>query len=434
MAISSQLNELTPTVVTAEEERLVEMLLEELPSLDLNPGRVLRALLIRPAALFAALNNLNVNKLQRSQSLLEVEEDPALADTTTVDAILSNFLLSRESGTKASGQISIVVDERVTTSIPAGTVFTSTSGFKFANAATFTGVTDSSLVNTARDRLMTQRSDNKYVFTVDVVAAVVGAASEVGKDTRFTLDPQPPRFFDAFAGSDFTGGKSTETNQAAVARLRTGITAQTVVGRGHIEALLRNQFTGILDISTIGYGDLEMRRDSHNFFSISQGGKVDIYPRTRNLPIRTTVTKSAVLVDAAQQIWQLSFGRDEYPGLYQIDSVLPVGSAASGTLELISDVRAMNITGYDFVPLVVDVNEGVYSRFQTVQLRFKDPNTPTTSLMQNVSTKNYSVTLLYMPPLGEIQDHVVNRCRLCSLFNLLIIDLTGHSVGDIFTN
>jgi len=413
MANVTSISDITAKTVTDTEDTLVQMLQTTYPNINFNKGSVIRDLLIRPAAILSAMNAENIDRLRRSMSLAEVDVDPTIADTDTVDNILSNFQLVRLNGTQSTGRVTIVVDNNIATVIISGTKFTSPSGDVFITESAFTGVTTAGAVLAATDRLLRARSDGKYTFTIEVTAETAGAVV-VSKDARFTLNPQPPRFFDAFAEDDFTVGQDVETNAQLVDRLKTGLTSKVASGRSHIDALIKDAFPTVLDVSVTGLSDSEMVRDKHNIFGVSTGGMADVYVRTAALPTRLTLTKDATLVDAAAQTWRLNFANTEVPGFYRVESIILASEVGSqtGSLTVSADTRALNLvpaSSAEFIPAITDVVEGVYSSFQTADVVFTDPQTDTTGLTPGVDKVSYAVTVSYMPSIDSVQALLSNR-------------------------
>ena len=167
------INDLSAETVQQSEEFLIQFLQDQYPSMDLTEGRVLRNLLIRPAAIFHALNQTNIDQLRQSMSLQAIEANPAIATEETVDAVLSNYRVTRDSGAKARGQIVIVIRDLVATTINAGTVFLA-DGLTFTNPVAFVGVTTQAVILDDTHRLITKRTDGYYSFVIDVEAAGVG--------------------------------------------------------------------------------------------------------------------------------------------------------------------------------------------------------------------------------------------------------------------
>lgn len=402
---------LDPAVVAQNEQLLVTFIQEQYPALDLSEGRVLRNLLIRPAAQFYTLNNLNISLMQQSQSILAIEANPLLADPNLVDAVLSNYRLTRNPGSTAQGQITIVIQNLLTTQIVQNTIFTA-NGLTYTNTQTYVGVTTQAAVVSTQQRLIVPRTDGTFAFTIPVVATAVGTTSNAKRGTDFTVSPSPAGIIDAFATADFTGGLDSQTNADLVALFKLALSPQVFSGRSNINSLLTAQFPNLQATSIIGFGDAEMLRDRHNIFNIATGGKADIYARTAVVPVGLTLTKTAILIDAVNQIWQFPVLRDDAPGFYTVDAVLPLNAGPDqGTYEITSDVRGLDLTSTDgeFVPQIANITEGAYSRYQTSVIQFYAPDIDTSSLTPFVSTQQFSVIIRAMPNIADIQAIAVDR-------------------------
>jgi hypothetical protein len=407
------INDLSADTVQQSEQFLIQFLQDQYPFLDLTEGRVLRSLLIRPAAIFHALNQTNIDQLRQSMSLQAIEANPAIATEETVDAVLSNYRVTRDSGAKAKGQIVIVIRDLVATAINAGTVFLA-DGLTFTNLLSFVGVTTQAVIIDDTNRLITKRTDGYYSFVIDVEAAEVGPQYDIMRNTRLTTTGIIPNLIDIYALDNFSGGRSQESNQDLIDRFQQGITPPVFSGRNQIEALMRETAVGLKQVSIIGFSDSEMQRDRHNLFAISTGGKADIYAQTAPVPAEVILNKQAVLVDAENSIWQISISRDDAPGYYKIISILPENSSlADSSFEVLSEVRGLDLTpdGSYFTPEIFSLIEGAYSRYQTAVIRFVD----TTPIAENASSsssssgpvtvlRNYSVRVLAMPYIRDLQN------------------------------
>jgi len=408
---SLTIEQVPPDDVAQAEEFLTEFLSLQYPDLDLTQGRVLRDILIRPAAIFHALNREDFDRLRRSMSLLEISKDPALADENMVNGVLSNLMISRDPGAKSSGQITIILSSLATTTVPAGTVF-SAGGLNYLTDLTYIGVTQVDSVMNEQQKIITARTDGTYSFTVPVAAESEGTAYSTRRGTRFTVDPAILGMIDAVAAGDFSGGRNAETNADLVEKAKLGISAKVLSGRTQIEALIRERFPNVTAVSITGFGDPEMIRDRHNIFGMSAGGKADLWVRAQYLPITRTIEMEAVLVDAESRIWQIAVGRDAFPGFYAISFVLPQGSAENqDSLELVAETRGLDLSAIngDFVPDVETIAEGGYSRYQTSVIRFKDPGTDVTGMTENVTVRTYQVGIYGLPGIAEMQHLVSDR-------------------------
>jgi hypothetical protein len=238
-------------------------------------------------------------------------------------------------------------------------------------------------------------------------------AGDVKRGTRFVPTPRLAAFVDAYAESDFTQGVSQESTPELLARMELGIAAKAVSDRVSTVSLLQQNFPALQDVSLIGFGDAEMFRDRSNLFGESTGGKTDVYIRTRSTPLVTHVVKSAVLVSKSQRLWQLNFTRDEFPGMYRVESVLPENSLAVGSFEVVSDTRSLDTSDIpgEFIPRVVSAAGGNYTRYQTAAITFRDTLTDTSELLEGISRQDYDVAVSAMPELAEIQTFVASRER-----------------------
>ena len=446
------IDDLTAHDVTQTEQLLVQMLQDEFPSMDLGRGRVLRELLIRPAAIFYALNGANMDELRRSMSLYNLSLNPALANDDIVDSVLSNLLLTRDVGANASGQIRVIVTSNVSTPVDAGAIFTA-NDLNFQVTRAFVGVTSINNVVNTGSRLITARADGNYEFLVDVEAVATGTSYNVSEGTRFITTCTIPRLVDLVSASDFTGGRATEDNAALAARATSGLSPRTLSGRDHIEALLWDNFT-LESLSIIGFGDNEMIRDKHNMFELSQGGKVDIYARTAATPARTLVNVTATMLDAASNKLTVSLGRDTLDGIYDVLAVYAAGVTPFQTgeqteptlldsLEIVNKSWAYNVTQTEdeFVPDVETADEAAFTRYRTMVLQFIDPG----SSLTNGETATYQVYLLGLPNIAEIQDFVNQRNRRGPAADYLVrapvpamcsvgIQIAARNVGEVNTD
>lgn len=416
MAVSESsltIEQVPPEDVQQAELFLTDFLAAEYPSLDLTQGRVLRDILIRPAAIFHALNRTDYDRLRQSMSLLAISENPDLADPDIVDGVLSNLMITRDPGAKAAGQVTIILASLSTTTVPAGSIFTA-NGLNYLTDQTYIGVTLEDSVLNDQQKLISARTDGTYAFTIPVTAENEGTQYAIRRGTRFTVSPTIVGLVDIVAANDFSGGRNTETNADLVARAQLGISAKVLSGRTQIEAMIRAQFPDSTAVSITGLGDPEMIRDRHNIFAISTGGKADLWVRSQYLPVTEVFTISAVLISAALRKWQLTVSRDVFPGFYTIPFILPEGAAQDqASLEITAETRGLDLSEIEgeFIPDILSIVEGGYSRYQTAVLQFVDPNTDTTGMVERQTTKSYQVGIYGLPDIADMQSLVSNRAN-----------------------
>jgi hypothetical protein len=365
-------------------------------------------MVINIAALLHGVNREDIDVLRRSFSPLTIAEDPEAADADIVDEVYSNYHVERFEGSKATGLIAVILLNNITTSVPDDTVFTS-NGLNYVVTQPYIGVTTADAVVSSTERLIEERPDGSFVFTVPVVAENVGDDYRVKRGERFTASPAIVGATDLQAAADFEGGLAEETNAELVERTQQGIAPKVFSGRAQVAALIQDQYPGVVDISQVGLGDPEMLRDRNNIFQTSQGGKSDVYVQTATVPTEIKVTKECTYI--GNQIWQVSLLRDDAPGFYLVTAVVYKDlTAFTGGLEITSEVRGYDTTlETDWVQAITDAQEGMYTRYQTAVVKFKDPLTPTDTVVGD--KVEYDVYVLRMPDIQGINDLAVERQR-----------------------
>jgi len=412
MTIAMQaLDALDADLVSEQLAECVQRVQEDNPTLDLRRG-VFAELLVYYHAVLSAQRQANINDYLRGRSLKALEEDPDLdsVDGTLVDDVLSMFRLTRGQGSLAEGEVTVIVSDDVTVTVAEGSVWQG-GGKRFVTPTVFTAKLEAAQVTADSDRLLKPTADGDWAFTITVVAEEEGSDSEIKKDTQVVPLVSPPNYVTSYAASDFTGGRSAETNSELLARLQEGVAAKTMSNRVNMQAMLREveTFSRIVHMSIIGLGNPEMVRDRHWIFPVSGGGRCDWLVRGQEQVIRQGIVKSAVLVDKGldgRGVWQFSLGRDDAPGFYEVASVRPDDDGTfEGTFEILSDTRGLDVTGSGFVPDVADAVEAAYSRYQTATVQFRDSETDVTDADPG-TRRDYRVEVRTVPLIAEIQDHV----------------------------
>jgi hypothetical protein len=382
-------------------------LLNVYPDMDLQPTRALYDLLVRPGAELNAYNQTNINHYRSASSLQEIVENPDAYTEEDVDRILGNFRIDRDAGAKASGNVTIILSDDLTVSVPEGAIFTG-AGLTFYAKSTY--ISTSGSLTTIFDRPLTQLSDGTWAFTIAVEAENTGEQYDLKQGTDIAWGTPSTGYVSSYVESDFSGGTDEETNKELIQKLDEGLAAKAMAGRVNISALIRESYPTARDISIIGFGDSEMLRDSHNIFGIKTGGKSDIYTRTSSKLVEQTITKSCTLIDWDNKTFQASIDRNDYPGFYAIQAVYPADrTGITGTLEISSEVRGVDVTDLPYVaPAIANIIEGAYTRYQTAVVQFQSPETDVTDL--NVGdTVDFKFEVLGVPFIDDIQDYVAGR-------------------------
>lgn len=404
-------SDLSVDAVTAALDEVVMRVQEDNNSLDVTRG-VFHDTLAYYHAVLAAQRDANIQDYLNARSLKQIIEDPTLADDDMVDDLLSNFRVTRKEGAVASGTVAVVRDNNLTLTLAVGFRFTA-NGLGYVTTEVYTAKAEEAQIVSDTDRLITPLSDGNYVFTVPVVAEETGEVYRLKRETLVVPDLSPVGYVTSYASSDISGGLDTESNQALLERFQQGVAAKTLSNRVNMAAMLReiDEFSRIVSMSIVGYGDEEMLRDRHWIWPVSGGGRVDWYIRATEQVTRLGLTKEATLInknDDGTSVWQLTFTRDESPGFYEVSSIKLTDSAVSlGSYEILNDVRSVDLTD-DFTPDIASDVEGVYTAYQTAAVTFTDSDTDTTELSLGAK-QSYDVEVIYLPLLADVQETVNSR-------------------------
>jgi Baseplate J-like protein len=392
---------------------IAQIVQEAYPTLTLRRGAFHDLVLL----LSAVLNTNDSTLVQRainSLSLQQIIADPTLADDDIVDAVLSNFRITRNPGSPATGTAQVILNSLVGFSVPAGFTFTA-NGLIYTSNATYNAKTDQSQVIQATDVLITALgATGKYAFNIQVTATTDGAAGNLSRGTQ--LNPTPAlsvSVFKVVTFQTFSGGTDAETNSALVTRLSSGAGEQALANRITNQALLETQFPIISALSQVGFGDPEMFRDEHTIWPGHMGGRVDIYTRSSLQVGSTPLSKTATLVAKTGPVgtWQFSLTRSDAPGFYKIQQISQAGTLNTGgnNYAVTSDVRGFDISGPGFIPDIATVLEATYSPYSTSTIQFQDPDTDASGMTINVNTRPYDVAVAVLPQLDTIQAFVNQR-------------------------
>lgn len=423
MALQVQsLSDVDPSLVQQAQDQISQILQEKFPEVEITRG-VIHDIVTFLHSICAGVNQTTINRVLDSRSLLAIKNNPALADDTLVDHILSNFRITRKVGTYASGSINIVVEGDATIVVAADTLFFA-NGLNFRTTSPITARPPGTVTTSITDRVLQSRGDGTYEFTVPAVAEFVGESSNVRTNTKFTPATPQQRFVTSFSATDFTGGGETETNASLISRMEAGVAAPVTAGRLNIKSLVTSQpqFSSIKGLSIVGFGDPEMTRDQHSIIPISSGGRIDVYCRSTTLPKTVSLRKSATLVEkrTTDSIWQFTLTRDDAPGFYAVDAVrLLSDSKDVAGFEIISDQRGIDFATDSWTPDIKYDIEGAFTRYQTGIIRFVDTLTDTTSMVVG-DKQDYSIDVLTQQLIGELQTFLASADYRCLGADILV--------------
>ena len=315
--------QLSEEVITQSRAKLKAILQERVPKMDLRRGGPLNDLLLNGVALGLALIDQRIAEFATTQSLSNAQQagvDWTTIDPTVIDAILSNWFITRKQGGYSRGLVQVTVAANKLYFMPTNFQFTALDGTVYITETSFT--VQYPTATTPVDSIPLRDLDptnNLYFFVIPVIALSVGLNDISAGTSLATPIGFDSKYVSSEAYSNFTGGANPETTQALVARSKDAITLRNNLSKKAISTTLKEQFPTISDIAVIGYGDREQLRDVTKGLNVHVGGKVDIFPRTGTYPsvaiIERVFDNNATLVVSA-------FGPNQDPSpIYQVKGV-----------------------------------------------------------------------------------------------------------------
>jgi hypothetical protein len=414
--MSLQITSLTQ-LDTAKVESMIatmsQLMAERHPEVELTRGAFHDLVLYFDGVLNAAIQE-NIDRVLRSKSLLQITKDPTLADTDLVDQVLSNFNITRDAGTPAVGTATVILNLPVLTTISAAARFTAdTTGAVFVPAEAFTILPPNVVATASNQRTMIPVGDGTYAATIVLQAIVAGTTGNINRGVTLLPNSAINNTNAVYAATDFISGRDAISNEEYLTKLSAGLAAKTIGGRQNYVAAILNQkaFANTASLSVVGCGDPEQQRDQHSLFPISGGGKVDIYAQTNGYAQETEQLLSATYVGPVSggTKWQIILPRDSAPGFYEVTRIAAPKNTNVTGYGVTLDVRNVDLSNLTFVPDIMYIAEGAYTRYQTAVIQFDDTDTPTTGLVAGTTKKLYAVRTIGMPLIAELQDFLSSR-------------------------
>jgi len=267
---------------------LTAYLSEKIPDADFSEGGVIRDFVITALAHIFAFLEQERKTTRSQQSLLELStqtDDESVKDA--VNALLSNWFITRKAGRTA--RLTATLHFSQAADIP---LSTTTRFFRTADLVFVPDITTAYVIPASK-LTPTYNASNvvtEYTATVNLVAQDVGTDYNVPKGRFLQADQFSPFFTYAENQSPIGGGLSVESTTDLLARAPTAISVRNLVNARSIDTVLRETFSGISRVLSIGFGDPEMLRDYSNEsvtrLRMHVGGFTDIYAQ---LPVTEVV-------------------------------------------------------------------------------------------------------------------------------------------------
>lgn len=244
----------------------------------LDDGTGISDIVLKPNAMLYSLFSQQVEKATAYQSLQKAQElKSAIGQDEydeAVDAILSNWFVSRNEGKRSTGMVRLWFLEPLPfLHFKAGSHVAAVSGHNLVATAdsVFTAESFSAILNTA---------NNVEEYYVDVhveTADNTDYAPTAGESVTATVGDI--YYLRAEIPDNFIGGTTKESSEAFISRTRQAITTRELITERAINTVLREIFDQIYSVYVARHGSEEQIRDIIPFEGIlvHVGNKADIY-------------------------------------------------------------------------------------------------------------------------------------------------------------
>lgn len=401
----SLLDDLTPEPTTAQIEALVfefqQWIRANIPSLDpLDP--VINAVIINPWVDRIAKQ---ANRVDTLVSMTELSDNAlSLNLTTTQEEALAEFL-SEFHGLEAREESYATGHARVTFTttspsryfIPSNTVF-QTGDISFRNSQSYKVVTAAAATGDQAEVILRKHSDSEWYVIIPLVAIDPGSSGNIPRGTILTSGLSLTASITTEAENAFTGGASTSTLAAVVAEVKDRQTSRVLYTREQIVSYIKGipDLGRVAQVGVVGFGDTEMKRDTHPFLPLQRAGMCDVYVASAAYPTRQTVILTGSVVDTSNETATITIpiGSGDLPAYLMIESLLDIESDMKATD--ISEIRGFSVpTELNVMqPLIRDAKHASFSAYQTATIKAKFPG------VQSLQGSQRSIEVVAIGPVG----------------------------------
>lgn len=226
-----------------------QILAAKFPDLDLREGTAIRDLVLRPNAFLLALCKKGFDAYFNDNVLAGVDDD---TNEEQVDNILSNFFLTRNTGTYAVVNARLYFARQKSVTVSQGTSF-STDGARLFFPATTLVVPDGALLYDSYQ--------NEYYVDIDLVASEKGEEYNIAEGSLLYFSNFDPYFLHAEINYLGTKSLGAESNTEFVERAQTAISTRNLINIPSIDSKIKQDFNYVTRVLTVGAGNPFLHRD-----------------------------------------------------------------------------------------------------------------------------------------------------------------------------
>jgi hypothetical protein len=221
---------------------------EAFPELALGSGDALVDIMVNAASLFVEPYRAELSRIANSQSLL----DTASLSEEDIDALASNWAITRIAGTQARVTVHVTLGAISTVQISPAVRFLTADGTAYRAISTYT---------LSPSELRTYASGSDYIIPISCIAEQRGTSGNVGTG-QIIASQNIANVVSVTNREPAFGGIDEETSDLFVSRLSNVINERSLVSDRGIRAKILSDRSDIEHITVVGFGDEEMERDA----------------------------------------------------------------------------------------------------------------------------------------------------------------------------
>jgi len=260
---------------------IMGLLQEEFEGSSFSEGTALHDLIVRPMATVAAAIEADVKYLENRFSVSQIIEEETESASVLLDLLASNFFITRNPGGRASGTVTVKVDNNSGFVVQVGTLFERSTGISFVYDQ------EQPLVVATNDLVEEVDSSGSptgnYTAEVFVYSARPGIGSGAPPATFIGMNPAPRGLIEVYNTSPFSSESSQESNYQLANRVKEALTHRGFNTRSSISTVILDNVETCRSVQVVGSTDPEMRRGILQIGTASPIrtlGKINVYADT----------------------------------------------------------------------------------------------------------------------------------------------------------
>lgn len=408
---------LTQSDLDAAKESNRAILQERFPDFDLSIGGPVDSLLVDGNAVITARNDADVDRAFLAQQLQAIADGSVTVDDEDVDRLMAGYFLTRREAVPATGTVVFVVRDNVNYSFQSGYRLR-TPDQTYQLAQTFnvyplgtTSIDFSVETNVEIQQVFDEETGFEFRFELPIESLEAVPDAVLVSGDRLTVDQSFDGLGFVEAITNFSGGFEAEDNATFVSRALEGITALTVSGEDHTQAVAE-QAVQRSDASSIGTGSPIMSRDRDNVFNLPMGGKVDIYVKSGAVAQTSYSDVTGVVQDTGTRQVRITLTREQSAGVYRTGviplylSTPPTITSGGITIDSITFLTWTPSSGFN--PEMPTEIERAFSARHQIQIDLTDDRQDSSGFIVTMSSNGqlledtYQVTAEYQPHVLEL--------------------------------